>query len=260
MGSTSNKGNKLENVSGLSKNKIKWIRSLQLKKHRDEEGVYLIEGEKIVIEAIENNPNDILFIAHSDHFQCPDFVSSAEIVVVSDKELSQISSLKTPNKAFAVLKKPSNKKPSDSGLILALDGIQDPGNMGTILRTADWFGIDEIICSKETVDCFNPKVVQASMGAIMRIKVYYQDLETFIANYNGPVYGAFLEGNNVYNTKLNENCVLLMGNEGKGISDGLTKYVTQKIHIPRFGLAESLNVAVATAILVSEIKRLQILK
>ena len=255
MGSSSNKGNKIENVSGLSKNKIKWIRSLHQKKQREEEGVFIVEGEKMVLEAIEFASNQLIYLAHTTQFNCPILPSDVEICEISEKELDQISLLKTPNKAFAILKTPISTAISKNGLIIGLDEIQDPGNMGTILRIADWFGISDIVCSKKTVDCYNPKVVQASMGAILRIRVHYLDLTEYITSYQGPVYGAFLEGENVYQSSLPVDCLLVMGNEGNGVSKEIEKLITQKISIPRFGEAESLNVAVATAILVSEFKR-----
>jgi TrmH family RNA methyltransferase len=242
-------------VSGLSKNKIKWIRSLQLKKFRDELGVFIVEGEKMVNEAIAICPEQIESICFLDgSIKVPEGIES---LTVTEKELEQISCLKTPNKALAIVRKPSqNLHPTGTGLILALDGIQDPGNLGTILRIADWFGIDQVVCSENTVECFNPKVVQATMGAIFRVKIDYCDLSNWLKSAKNPIYGALLEGKNVYETTLEKDAVLLMGNEGKGISDELIDLISHPIMIPRFGLAESLNVSVATGILVSEFKRI----
>lgn len=241
-------------MSGISKNKIKWVRSLHQKKFRDEMGLYLVEGEKMVNEALIHCKDDIETI-----YCLKDFINSNNLIdiqFITEDELNQISTLKTPNKALAVVRKPKTKQhPVPSGLTLALDGIQDPGNMGTILRIADWFGIKNIVCSKTTVECFNPKVVQASMGAIFRTDVFYVDLSTWLNEVKIPVYGALLEGTNVYNTELEENAVLLMGNEGQGISKELLPLISHPIMIPRFGSAESLNVSIATGILVSEFKR-----
>jgi len=242
-------------LTELSGNKIKWIRSLHEKKTRDTEGLYLIEGEKMVLEALKTIPEQIHTIVQSivsvdrvtnfsrDHFSC------------SEKQLKQISTLKTPNKFVAVVRKKTDIQTELKGLILALDGIQDPGNMGTIMRIADWFGIDQIICSKDTVDCYNPKVVQSSMGAILRVQINYCDLAKTIQDYKGNVYGAFLEGNSIYQGDLKGEGVILLGNEGNGIRKELEDLVSDRIHIPSFGHAESLNVAVAAGIIVSEFRR-----
>lgn len=241
-------------MSGLSKNKIKWIRSLHSKKTRDELDVYLVEGEKMVKEAMLFSRDSIELILHTKDFLLQD--ESIESFEISETELSLISTLKSPNKAFAILKK--NKIDfinTENKLIIALDGIQDPGNMGTILRIADWFGINDIICSISTVDCYNPKVVQASMGAIFRVNIHYIDLANWIINSQLPIYGAILNGENVYLKKLETKAVLLMGNEGNGISESLIPLITVPISIPRFGNAESLNVSIATGIIVSEFFR-----
>lgn len=245
-------------MSELSKNKIKWLRSLHSKKSRDNENSYILEGEKMVQEAIHFKLEDILFIAHTSDFNLPSLPHSIEIISVNEKELGQISTLKTPNKAFAVLKQhKSSIEAQQHELIIALDDIQDPGNFGTILRIADWFGIHSIICSKGTVDCYNPKVVQASMGAILRIEVKYVDLFEHLKSYSGKIYGAVLGGQNVYKTSLHNDGVLLMGNEGKGISPEIQNLITDPISIPGFGHAESLNVSIATGILVSEFCRMK---
>jgi TrmH family RNA methyltransferase len=241
-------------VSGISKNKIKWVKSLHQKKFRDELGLYLVEGEKMVQEAILNNKTSIHSVFCLKEFEGNSL--DIEHYVISLDELNQISTLKTPNKVLAVLRKPEyTKDPNPIGLTLVLDGVQDPGNMGTILRIADWFGIKNIVCSKTTVECYNPKVVQASMGSIFRTHIYYEDLLTWLMDVKTPIYGALLNGTNVYSTKLEKNAILLMGNEGQGISSELLPLITHPIMIPRFGSAESLNVSVATGILVSEFFR-----
>jgi len=241
-------------VSGLSKNKIKWIRSLHQKKYRDELGLFLVEGEKMVQEALEQANDNIQFLFHTSEFDFQN--SSIESYEISSKELEQISTLKTPNKALAVLNQINRVEGLTSDeLIIALDGIQDPGNMGTIMRIADWFGVKQIYCSENTVDFYNPKVVQASMGAIFRIKIDYVDMKSWLTEINLPVYGALLEGENIYEKTELKNGVLLMGNEGKGISKELLPLISHPISIPKFGNAESLNVSVATGILVSEFYR-----
>lgn len=241
-------------MSGLSKNKIKWIRSLQLKKNRDDLGLFLVEGEKMVAEALRDFPEMVEEVYSTTDFTFPKFNKKFEII--TETELSQISALKTPNKSLAILKKLNNKESVKSkGLILALDGVQDPGNMGTILRTADWFGIDTVVCSEDTADIYNPKVIQASMGSMLRMNVIYTSLENYLATCELPIFGALLEGENVYGRSLEKIGVLVMGNEGKGIRPNIKTYINTPIHIPGFGKAESLNVAVATGILLSEFKR-----
>jgi TrmH family RNA methyltransferase len=248
------KDNNKEKVENLSKNKIKWIRSFQLKKNRDESNVFIVEGEKMIQELIKNFPDSIEFLCvtvESEHSKNNKTLVNA---IATTEELKSISSMKNPNKSLAVVKKLA-LKPSEPSFKLVLDNIQDPGNMGTILRLADWFNVKEIICSKETVDIYNPKVVQASMGAIFRIPVTYCNLETYLANYKGPIFGALLEGQNIYKQKLIPEGLLILGNEGNGISEKIKSFITDPITIPRFGKAESLNVSIATGILLSDFFR-----
>lgn len=240
-------------MSELSKNKIKWIKSLQLKKHRDLENLYIVEGEKMVLEALSYAKDSIELLLYTASFDFDNEEIPSQLI--SEKELSMISTLKTPNKALAVLKKSRINSSYNDTLTIALDDIQDPGNMGTIMRIADWYGIKNIVCSIGTVDCFNPKVIQASMGAIYRINIQYVDLNKWLSRYKSEVYGALLEGENIYSKEKIVHGVLLLGNEGRGISSENRQYITQAISIPKFGLAESLNVAVASGILVSEFKR-----
>jgi TrmH family RNA methyltransferase len=238
-------------VSNLSKNKVKWIRSLSLKKNRDELGLYIVEGEKMCQELIQNYTDQVVFLAHTTAFNCT--LTSAETALVTVKELEQISLLKTPNNVLAIVKKPVNKigLTSPDELIIALDGIQDPGNLGTIMRIADWFGIKKIICSTETVDCFNPKVVQATMGAVFRINCSYTDLVAYLNKTKNPIYGADLEGENLFEQKKLVPGIIVMGNEGNGLSTEIRSVIQHKLSIPKFGNAESLNVSVATGIIVS---------
>jgi TrmH family RNA methyltransferase len=234
----------------LSKNKIKWIRSLRLKKNRDNEGLFIAEGPKIVGELIDRYFESIECICTTDNT----FKSEVETYLTDEKTMKELSSLNTPSAILAVVKKPTMNAVSP-GLTLAIDGIQDPGNMGTIIRTADWFGVESIVCSKETVDVFNPKVIQSTMGSIFRVPITHQPLDAFFEKNNYPVYGALLNGKNMYDQKIQQPCVLLMGNEGNGISPELQPYISHPVLIPGKGEAESLNVAIATGILLAELSK-----
>ncbi len=242
-------------MTGLSTNKIKWIRSLQQKKIRDELNMFTVEGEKSVREAIHLHPSLIELVLHTDRFTDLNVINT-EKINCTESEFKRISSLKNPQGCLVVLRKPKNELGEISNqLTIVLDGIQDPGNMGTILRIADWFGIHQVICSNDTVDCYNPKVVQASMGAILRVKVWYTDLDKWLPQVSIPIYGAMLDGKNIYRENLPKEALILMGNEGNGISRNAQTSITHKITIPSFGGSESLNVAVATGIIVSEFRR-----
>ncbi|MDR2293577.1 MAG: RNA methyltransferase [Prevotellaceae bacterium] len=243
------------------KEKIKRIKSLEYKKFRDESGLFVAEGEKLVNEILQSNFEiDSLFCL-------PDAVlynRNIKTEIISENEMKRISFLKTPSAALIVVKKPIKKidfKQINNSLNIVLDDIQDPGNLGTIIRLCDWFGIRNIICSNKTADCFSPKTVQATMGAICRISVFYTELNDFLnkIDKNITVYGAFLEGENIYKANLLPQGLIIMGNEGKGISPEAAKYVRQKLCIPCFSnneiKCESLNVSAATAIVCSEFKR-----
>lgn len=233
----------------LSKNKIKLIRSLQRKKTRDELGLFIVEGKKSVSEALKERPDLIEFICTSVENE----ILHPDQFYLSDQELKATSSLTSGTKWLAVCRKPDISG-NDNGIIIALDGVQDPGNMGTIMRTSDWFGINHIICSKDTVDCYNEKVVQASMGSIFRVLVEYADLDELLENYDGPIYGALMEGENVFKMKFDQKGIILLGNEGNGIRPSTIEKITHPVHIPGAGNVESLNVAVAGGILIAEIK------
>ncbi len=238
----------------ISGNQKKFVNSLKQKKFRTQYQAFVVEGVKIVSELMGSD-YQIETIFATNSWVNP---SSIEYVEVSEKELASISSLKTPNEVLAVVKQKENQLIDiSSSLTIALDNIQDPGNMGAIIRTADWFGVQNIICSKDCVDVYNPKVIQATMGSFFRVNLIYTNLtEFFTDKFNLNVYGAFLEGQDVYTIDLNsKGSVLLLGNESKGISDVLTPFITNKIAIPKYGNAESLNVSVATAILCSEFAR-----
>ncbi|MGD9929545.1 MAG: TrmH family RNA methyltransferase [Mangrovibacterium sp.] len=251
----------------LSKNKIRFIQSLARKKIREQEKVFLVEGNKMVLEAIDAGRQLILLCGTSD-FLAENNISpkmAAEVIEVSPEEMQKASLLQTPQQALAVVNMPEqhfNLTDITPDLTLALDFIQDPGNLGTIIRLADWFGIRHILCSENTVDCFNPKVIQSSMGAIFRVEVHYLDLvETLkqAAASGTEIFGTFLEGENLYKHPLSKNGILVMGNEGNGISEEVARMVTDKVHIPAFPGgqtgSESLNVATATAICCAEFRR-----
>lgn len=235
----------------LSANQKKYLNSLKQKKYRNQYSSFIVEGEKMVNELVASD-YEVEAI-----YGVEDLLSYPSIVEVTEKELASISLLKTPNKYFAVAKQKSFAKAILEGLTLVLDNIQDPGNLGTIIRIADWFGVSTIVCSPTCVELYNPKVVQATMGSLFRVNIVYTDLIPFIEdNKDKAIYGALLGGENVYETNIQkEDSILIMGNESKGISETLKPYINYKITIPQFGKAESLNVAVATAILCSEYRR-----
>lgn len=239
----------------ISKNQIKLISGLHQKKQRFANQLFFAEGIKVIQELLQSNFElEHLFTTQND-FETVEF---SKRISITEQELKKISALSTPNTCLAVFKIPAENQIIDSGLILALDDIRDPGNLGTILRLCDWFGIQQIICSKETVDIYNPKVVQATMGSIARVNVNYVDLESFIANAKLPVFGTFMNGENIYQSVLPQEGIIIMGNEANGISAEIEKTVTDRLTIPRFGKlqkTESLNVATATAIVLSEFKR-----
>ncbi len=207
-------------MASLSKNKIKYIHSLELKKIRKEEGVFLAEGPKLVGDLLGHFPCRFLAATSSWLQEHPD-IDASELVEVSQEDLSRASLLKTPQQVLAIFEQPSytlNPEVVHQSLCLALDDVQDPGNLGTIIRLADWFGIEHIICSQNTVDVYNPKTIQATMGGIARVKVHYTSLPDFIRSLGDtPVFGTFLDGKNMYEQPLSANGLIVMGNEGNGI-------------------------------------------
>lgn len=239
----------------LSKNQLKLISSLRKKKYRQQHNLFIAEGIKVVEELlISKFKLHILF--------CTDDYSNDLLIDpiqnISEKEINLISEFKNPNKVLALFEIPENDKISTSGICLVLDEINDPGNLGTIIRLCDWFGIDQLICSLNTVDCYNSKVVQASMGSLSRVSIAYKDINKYLKNDKRPIYGAVLKGNNIYKANLEKEAVLILGNEANGISNSVQKLISKHITIPQFGetkKTESLNVAMATAILLSEFKR-----
>lgn len=248
----------------LSKNKIKYIRSLELKKNRKEEQVFLAEGNKLVGDLI-GHFSCRLILATEQWLQNHPRLLATETIEVTHEELSRASLLKTPQEVLAIFEHPHYDFDADvasRSLCLALDDVQDPGNLGTIVRIADWFGIEHIFCSNGTADIYNPKTVQATMGAIARVKLHYCNLPEFIGNAsekNIPVFGTFLDGENIYTQHLPKNGIIVMGNEGNGISEQIARKVSHRLLIPNYPqgceTSESLNVAVATAIVCAEFRR-----
>ena len=253
----------------IGKNRIKHIRQLAQKKHRDTEGLFLAEGAKVLRELLPLLRCSLLCAT-------PDFLDSCpsewlepveEVIVITQRELEQMSQLKTPRHGLALFQMPlavettSLTAATEQQLVLALDGVQDPGNLGTIIRIADWWGIDHVVCSHDTADVFAPKVVQATMGAIARVKVSYVDLPQWLSGLPNKVAvcGTFLDGDNIYAAPLPHSGVLVMGNEGKGISAAVEATVNHRLLIPSFPAhrptSESLNVAIATAVAVAEFRR-----
>ena len=264
----------------ISKNKIKYIRSLELKKNRNKEGKFVAEGFKVVDDLLALQPADLI-VATQEWLHGKHFADQTEVIEVTEEELKKVSFLQHPQQVLAVFRQDTgcNKQDSNNSqeeaeeknfgfskintqeLSLALDGVQDPGNLGTIIRIADWFGITHIYCSQDTADVYNPKVVQATMGSIARVKVEYGNLLALVESLPAdvPVYGTLLDGDNIYQQTLENRGLIVMGNEGKGISPALAKKVNRRLLIPNFpegrATADSLNVAIATAITCSEFRR-----
>jgi TrmH family RNA methyltransferase len=244
----------------LSKSQISLLQSLQHKKFRREHGLFLVEGYKSVTEFI-NSAYQIEAVYYTPAI-APKLLKLSQkmnSLEISLTIIEKISSLKTPPDVIAVVKIPQwpvlNYNTLNKKFSIVLDGIQDPGNMGTIIRTADWFGIDHIICSEDSVEVYNPKVVQATMGSLSRVNVHYTDLVAVLSAIKLPVFGALLDGKNIYDTNFGTEGLIIMGNEGNGLRPEVKQLVSQAVTIPRAGNAESLNVAIATAIFCSEINR-----
>ena len=245
----------------LSKNKIKFIRSLDKKKFRDESGCFLAEGNKLVADILPVFECELL-IVQTSWLATQGDIRTKELIVADEDDIRRASLLKNPQQVIAVFRRPEHtpdREAMSGNLNLVLDGIQDPGNLGTIIRIADWFGIRDIICSPDSADVYNPKTVQASMGALAGVRVHYRPLLPFLSEIkDAPIYGTFLEGESIYRKELAQNGYVVMGNEGNGISPEVEALISEKLYIPNFspeGLAESLNVGVATAITCSEFRR-----
>ena len=235
----------------ISKNQIKFVRQLEQKKYRKKEGLFVAEGPKVVGDLLRAG-----FKAHTI-FATSEWESQGQTFQeVSDEELRRVSFLQHPQRVLALFFIPTESVPSVSSLSLALDDVQDPGNLGTIIRIADWFGIDTIYCSENTADAWSPKVVQATMGSIARVNIIYTDLQELISKAQVPVYGTLLDGQDIYTQELSKEGIIVMGNEGNGISAPIRKMISRKLLIPQFHEGpESLNVAIATAITCSEFRR-----
>ena len=235
----------------ISKNQIKFVRQLEQKKYRKKEGLFVAEGPKVVGDLLRAG-----FKAHTI-FATSEWESQGQTFQeVSDEELRRVSFLQHPQRVLALFFIPTESVPSVSSLSLALDDVQDPGNLGTIIRIADWFGIDTIYCSENTADAWSPKVVQATMGSIARVNIIYSDLQELISKAPVPVYGTLLDGQDIYTQELSKEGIIVMGNEGNGISAPIRKLINRRLLIPQFHEGpESLNVAIATAITCSEFRR-----
>jgi TrmH family RNA methyltransferase len=236
----------------VSKSQIKFVRQLAQKKQRDQHDLFVAEGHKVVQEFInENYQLHQLFTSDLSLFS-----SHKAIIVVSHLEMKAMSALKTPSDALAVFAKPNEQTLSQSKLILALENIQDPGNLGTIIRLCDWFGIQDIVCSSDTVDCYNPKVIRSTMGSLARVQVFYKDLQAWLVGMQDcQIVATSMDGDSAYEFAFDLPTVLVIGNEGRGLSKQIQELATDAITIPRYGGAESLNAAMATGIIVAEARR-----
>ena len=237
----------------LSKNQVKLIQKLHHKKYRNELNLFIVEGKKSINEFLQAGYTSQLLIA-TEAFTTN--VPQHLITPVSKDELRKVSTLQNPDEGLAVFEQPKHKGILQEGVIVALDNVQDPGNLGTIIRLCDWFGVETLLCNTQTVDCYNPKVVQASMGSLTRVAVHYLDLAAFLTTTALPVYTMDLEGENLYTATFPKDCILILGNEANGISSEVRALSNEVITIPRFSKhqrTESLNVAMAGAIILSEV-------
>lgn len=245
----------------ISKNWQKLIKSLHLKKHRKQEGLFFVEGEKVVLELLKSEYEIVQIFGTNDFFQKNHIELSQNTQIVNSKELEAVGTFQTNNACLAVVKQKKTLVPkllNEKEIILLLDNIQDPGNLGTIIRICDWYGIKNVVCSNETVDFYNPKVINASKASFLRVNCIYTDLIEFLSEAKSKgviIYGAVIDGKNIYEEKLNANCIVVIGNEANGISKDVLHYVNHRIAIPCFGAAESLNAAVATAVVIDNFFR-----
>lgn len=244
----------------ISKSQISFIKSLHQKKNRKEENLFIVEGLKSILEFINSDYIiDSVYYTEKLMPKLSNLSRNIKFQELSFEELNKISTLSTPQAILALVKIPEHKALNinklENSFHLALDGVQDPGNLGTIIRTADWFGIKTIICSKDTAEVYNPKVVQASMGSLARITIIYTDLKEFLNSSKLPVFGAMLDGKSIYETDFGREGIILLGNEGNGVKTELIQQIKYPVTIPRFGKAESLNVAISASIFCSELRR-----
>lgn len=246
----------------ISKATIKKIHALDMRKFRRNERLFVAEGPKLVDELCATMKPVYIAALPEWISENAKIVSGTEYDIVTPDELQRASLQKNPQQVIALFPIPEHRFCTEqlkNELVLMLDGVQDPGNLGTIARIADWFGIRNILCSAETADIYNPKAVQATMGALARVKFHYTDLIQLLSQYDGPVYGTFLDGENIYGQELSENGIIVMGNEGKGISQGVGEMINRRLYIPNYPIGtqttESLNVAIATSIVCAEFRR-----
>ncbi|WP_299111191.1 RNA methyltransferase [uncultured Winogradskyella sp.] len=238
----------------VTKHQIKLIKSLAQKKYRQQLGLFTVEGIKGIEEFLNSNFQLENLFTTKPVFDAPSNLTTK----ISETELKKISSLKNPNTAIAIFKIPKEVKVDYKGLVIVLDAVRDPGNLGTIIRLCDWYGVKNLVCSSNTVDCYNSKVVQATMGSLTRVNIEYTDLEAYLKASPCKVFGTFMEGENIYRLELPAEGVIVLGNEANGISKPIKKFLDKKVSIPQFGefrKTESLNVANAAAIVLSEFKR-----
>jgi len=245
----------------LSKSRLKFIKSLQIKKYRKQERLFLVEGAKSIRELLQSEYKiNLLVLTEEFYKSCHkqvDSMGDIELVLASQAEIEQAGTFESNEAGIALVEMQDFDfvEPEPGNYCLMLDDVRDPGNLGTIIRIADWYGIKSVVCSEQTAEYYNPKVIASSMGSFTRLKPYYGNLEKVLQKTGLPVLGALLDGNSVHQSDFPSTGFLIMGNESNGISEGLRKYVTKPITIPQFGQAESLNVAVATAVILDNIKR-----
>jgi RNA methyltransferase, TrmH family len=241
----------------LSKSTIKFIKSLQVKKYRKEEQCFVVEGAKSVLELLSSDFEVITVYGTPSFLDSLQLSSPIDTQEVSVKELEAAGEFQSNSAALAIARMKPNiafsVQPDEFALVL--DDIRDPGNLGTIIRTADWYGVSKVIVSEETADFYNSKVITSTMGSFTRVSIFYTDLFLYLSELSAPIYGAFLEGEDVHKKKFSKGGYLVIGNESHGISKNLEKLITQKVTIPRFGNAESLNAAIATAVILDNIRR-----
>lgn len=241
-------------MHSISKSQQKLINSLKYKKYRYKNGLFVVEGIKVIKEFLDSAYQLESLYSIADMFT----IENHSVKIINSDDLKKISFLTTPQVALGVFKIKIYKPLKLKAMTLALDGVRDPGNLGTIIRMCDWFGIKKIVCSEDTVDCYNPKVIQATMGSLTRVKVYYEDLKAVLAQTSLPIYAADMNGRPIYASNIEQKAILLMGSESHGISNEIQTLVDNTLSIPQFGKhqdTESLNVAMATSIMLSEIKR-----
>ncbi|MEO7988901.1 MAG: RNA methyltransferase [Chryseolinea sp.] len=241
----------------LSKAKIKFIKSLQIKKYRKQEQCFLVEGAKSVHELLTSDFELVTLLGTSDFLSTIHHQLKCEVIEVTLKELDGLGEFQTNDSTLAIARQKPNSliEVLADEFALVLDDIRDPGNLGTIIRTAEWFGINKIIASTETADFYNSKVITSSMGSFTRSKIFYTDLENYLSKTQLKIFGAYLNGEDVHQVDFGKGGLMVIGNESKGISPSLEKYITDKITIPRYGKAESLNAAIATAVICDNIRR-----